>query len=295
MMKNPFSVFDFFGYVFPGAFALMAVFYFVKMWPLDFVDPMQLGEVITTVKEKLQVSEPIVSCSVFLILSYIVEHLIAYISSITVERFVIWWYGFPSEFLMKDERGFRHFFHDGVALRHNKNAHYKLEIFRTYALRVFVSLLLLPILVPTLVVKLLGCDSFLVKGLDAYLRDIILSKRKKLCERLQLPSPTHYDKVDYHRVIYHYVYENSGSHRQKMDNYVALYDFLRSLTLIFVGIFMYVMTYVFWNDCEIGPYYWWSLLGLLIVTYLFYMSFFKFYRRFTLEALMCLVSASELK
>lgn len=39
MIKNPFSVFDFFGYVFPGAFALMAVFYFVKMEPLNFTDP----------------------------------------------------------------------------------------------------------------------------------------------------------------------------------------------------------------------------------------------------------------
>lgn len=295
MMKNPFSVFDFFGYVFPGAFALMAVFYFVKMWPLDFVDPMSLEKVITTVKGWLQVSEPIVSCSVFLILSYIVGHLIAYISSITVERFVIWWYGFPSEFLMKDEGGVWYFFHDGVALRCNKNAHYKREIFRTYTLRVVVSLLLFPIFFPTIVVKMLGCDSFLVKGLDAYLRDIVLSKRKRLCEHLQLPSPAHYDKVDYHRVIYHYVYENSGSHRQKMDNYVALYDFLRSMTLIFVCIFMFVGGSAFFADTKVGVYYGWSVFGLLIVTYLFYMSFFKFYRRFTLEALMCLVSTTELK
>lgn len=295
MMKNPFSVFDFFGYVFPGAFALMAVFYFVKMEPLDFVTPMSLGEVMKTVKGWLQVSESIVSCSVFLILSYIVGHLIAYISSITVERFVIWWYGFPSEFLMKDEGGVWYFFHDGVALRRNKNAHYKREIFRTYTLRVVVSLLLFPIFVPTIVVKMLGCDSFLVKGLDAYLRDIVLSKRKRLCEHLQLPSPAHYDKVDYHRVIYHYVYENSGSHRQKMDNYVALYDFLRSMTLIFVCIFMFVGGSAFFADTKVGVYYGWSVFGLLIVTYLFYMSFFKFYRRFTLEALMCLVSTTELK
>lgn len=295
MMKNPFSVFDFFGYVFPGAFALLAIFYFVKMSPLNFVDPMPLGDVVTTVKGWLQVSEPIVSCSVFLILSYIVGHLIAYISSITIERFVIWWYGFPSEFLMKDEGGVWHFFQDGEALWRNKNAHYKMEIFRTYTLRVIVSLLLLPIFVPTLLVKMFGCDSFLIKGLDVYLRDIILSKRKIMCERLQLPSPAHYDKVDYHRVIYHYVYENSDSHRQKMDNYVALYDFLRSMTLIFVCIFMFVCGNVFFTDTKVGIYYGWSVIGLLMVTYLFYMSFFKFYRRFTLEALMCLVSASELK
>lgn len=85
MIKNPFSVFDFFGYVFPGAFALMAVFYFVKMEPLNFTDPMSLGEVIATAKGWLMVSESIVSCSVFLILSYIVGHLVAYFKKETVE------------------------------------------------------------------------------------------------------------------------------------------------------------------------------------------------------------------
>lgn len=62
----------------------MAVFYFVKMEPLNFTDPMSLGEVIATAKGWLMVSESIVSCSVFLILSYIVEHLVAYFKKETV-------------------------------------------------------------------------------------------------------------------------------------------------------------------------------------------------------------------
>ena len=294
-MKNPFSLFDFLGYIFPGAFTLLVIFYFVKMEPLDFVEPMYISDMMVTVKGWLNVSESIVSCSVFLILSYILGHLVAYISSITIEKFVIWWYGFPSEFLLTEEGRYWHVLHDGISMLRNKNYHYKSDIFRTYLLRFVVSMMLFPILIPTFFVKVLGWDDFFVKTLDAYLKDIILYKRKALSKHLNLPDSTHYDKVDYHRVIYHYVYEKADSHRQKMDIYVALYDFLRSLTLIFVGIFMYVMTYVFWNDCEIGPYYWWSLLGLLIVTYLFYMGFFKFYRRFTLEAFMCLVSISELK
>lgn len=293
-MKNPFSIFDFLGYVFPGAFALMTIFYFVKMDPLNFVNPMQLNDVITEVKGWLKVSEPIMSCSVFLILSYVVGHLVAYVSSITVERFVIWWYGFPSEFLITDEGRYWHFLHDGITMARGKNHHYLRAIFRTYFLRIVISLLLFPILVPTVFLKIFGGDIFLVKRLDAYLRDIILHKRKALFDKLSLSAPVHYERVDYHRVIYHYVYEHSGSHRQKMDNYVALYDFLRSMTLIFVGIFMYVLGYGILIDNKLGVYYYWSLAGLLIVTYLFYMSFFKFYRRFSLEAFMCLVSASEL-
>lgn len=92
-MKNPFSLFDFLGYIFPGAFTLLVIFYFVKMEPLDFVEPMYISDMMVTVKGWLNVSESIVSCSVFLILSYILGHLVAYISSITIEKFVIWWYG----------------------------------------------------------------------------------------------------------------------------------------------------------------------------------------------------------
>lgn len=292
-MKNPFSLFDFLGYIFPGAFALLVIFYFVNMEPLNFVNPMSISEMMVKVKGWLNVSESIVSCSVFLIFSYILGHLIAYISSITIEKFVIWWYGFPSEFLLTDEGRYWHVLHDGMSMVKNKNRHYVREIIRTYLLRIVVSLLLLPILVPTLCVKILGGDAFFVKTLDAYLKDIILRKRMILSKHLSLPDSSHYDKVGYHRVIYHYVYEKADSHRQKMDNYVALYDFLRSITLIFVCIFMYVMIYGVYNG-DIGAYYWYSICALSVITYLFYMGFFKFYRRFTLEAFMCLVASSEL-
>lgn len=39
----------------------------------------------------------------------------------------------------------------------------------------------------------------------------------------------------------HYVYENCQQHIAKYDNYVALYGFLRSLTLIFNLAFLYVV------------------------------------------------------
>lgn len=294
-MKNPFSIFDFLGYVFPGAFTLFSVFYFVKMNPLDFVDPMPIVDVAKTMKGWLKISEPIVSCSVFLLLSYIVGHLVAYVSSITIERFVIWWYGYPSEFLMQEKGGTWHFKNDWCSLNQNKPHHYKRQIAITYILRTLISLALLPIFIPTLLIKFLGLDGFFIKSLDPFLRDVIQKKRKTLFEQLALSTPMHYGKVDYHRVIYHYVYERSVNHRQKMDNYVALYDFLRSMTLIFVCIFMYILGYGIFSNCVMGSYFVWSIIGLLVVAYLFYMSFFKFYRRFTLEAFMCLVSTLEKK
>ena len=239
-------------------------------------------------------SETIVSCSVFLIISYIVGHLIAYLSSITIEKFVIWWFGYPSEFLLKSEGKYWHFLHDGISMAKAKKYHYKREIVRTYLLRAIVSIFLLPILIPTLIVKILGGDDFFVKNLDPYLKEIILQKRNALFQKLHLPDSSHFEKVDYHRVIYHYEYENSCNHRTKMDNYVALYDFLRAITLIFTGMFLFVAGTGLFGSNEIGLYFWIDLLVLLALSYISFMSFFKFYRRFTLEAFMCLSTDKDL-
>lgn len=293
-MKNPFSILDFLGYVFPGAFALLSVLYFIIIDPIEFCDPMNMSEMIELIGRYLNGAESIVSCSIFLIFSYVVGHLIAYLSSITVEKFLIWWYGYPSDFLLNSEGEHCHFLHDGYQMAQEKKYRYKLTIFRTYFLRIFISTLLLPIFIPTILVKVLGADSFFVKSLDPYLKDIIYQKRHALSVKLNLPDSTHYEKVDYHRVIYHYEYEHSSSHRTKMDNYVAIYDFLRSVTLIFSGAFMYILIYGMFAGSPIGLYYWLDLFVLLFISYLSFMSFFKFYRRFTLEALMCLVSDDKL-
>lgn len=294
-MKNPFSIYDFLGYVFPGAFALIIVYYFVIIDPIEFQNPMSVHEMLDLVRENFVGSESIVSCTIFLIISYVLGHIISYLSSITVERFVIWWYGYPSEFMLNHEDHHWHFFHDAIIMCHEKKYHYKRAIIRTYILRSLFSLLLLPILIPTVLFRIFGCNVFFVKKLDPYLNDIVLQKRNALAVKLNLPDASHYDKVDYYRVIYNYVYEHSSNHRQKMDNYVALYDFLRSLTLIFIGVFIYVLWSGIIVSTSIGYFYWLDLLIAMSLSCVSFMAFFKFYRKFTLEAFMCLVSDQDLR
>lgn len=299
MEKNPFSLFDFFGYVFPGAFALFVFLYFAEAMTLN-DDSLVSLECLTLVCSQtftyVEDGNALVITSIFMLLSYIVGHIIAYLSSLTIERFVIWWYGYPSEFLLK-RVGKWHVLHEGRCILKEKKHYYGVALIRTYLLRFFVGILLLPISIPTLFIKLLGCENFFTKTLDDYLIDSIMFKRKKMAEHLNLPDSTSYENVDYHRVIYHYVYENSENHRQKLDNYVALYDFLRSMTLIFDGIFVFLVIYGIVKAVSMesfGCLDWTCLLVLLCVTYLFYMSFFKFYRRFTLEAFMGLVSSTKI-
>lgn len=98
--------------------------------------------------------------------------------------------------------------------------------------------------------------------------------------------------MDFHRVVYHYEYEHQKNHAIKMDNYVALYGFLRAVTLIFNCLFIYLLFIAISTiDCDASID--WKVVRLLsfmlLLSYLFFMGFMKFYRRFTLESFMCLV------
>lgn len=101
---------------------------------------------------------------------------------------------------------------------------------------------------------------------------------------------------DTHRVIYHYMYENFPGHRAKMDNYVALYGVLRALTLIANLFILYI-----WKCqvCYLCHHLTWSMICdypymkvafMVFIQFLFFMAFMKFYRRFTLESFMCMLS-----
>lgn len=290
MEKNPFSLYDFLGYVFPGAFAIMALYYFSIIGYLEFENPMTIDEVKNLVQRKLLGAETVMSYSVFLVAAYVVGHIVAYLSSITVERFLIWWYGYPSDFLLREQRMDFYFFKEAQKMYKEKDKCWKWTLLRTYFLRLIVLMFLFPITLSSLLVRIFGGDSFFVKKLDDFLINSIYQKRHLLLNGLKLPDVNKYGSVDFHRVIYHYEYEHCEAHRKKMDNYVALYGFLRAITMLLNVIFMYVFISPFiFHEVSFGMYYYISVISLLILTYLSFMSFFKFYRRFTLEAFMCLV------
>lgn len=286
MDKNPFSLYDFMGYFFPGAFALILIYFFVE----HKIEIQNVSSLYADVADmfKFRNSEDdknftIEICFVFIVVSYIVGHFAAYLSSLTVEHFSKWLYGYPSTFLLYD-----------VAPGHywNINTAQPPAIFATKLLwRVLTALFLLPLSLGSIILsKVLGLKHFFIKKLDPYLiRNIqnsyyLLMKKKGLKGRMN-------EHVDYHRVIYHYVYEYQKQHTVKLDNYVALYGFLRSITFIFNCVSLY-FTYL-WYDNPCKDLFSLCLISYL-VTYIFFMSFIKFYRRFTLESFMCLVTDDRL-
>ena len=143
--------------------------------------------------------------------------------------------------------------------------------------------------------------TFIVRPLDEYVRNSILQKLNKLSDILCLQQPDVNSNADYHRIVMHYVYLNIETCQRKVDNYVAMYGFLRAMALIACFLFDYLLIDQIKYSCHIVKVFGmsncvinWKCIGILvvilIVANLLYMGFVKFYRRFTLENYMALLT-----
>ena len=95
MNKNPFSIYDFSGYLFPGAFALIVVKF------LTYTDnPFCFYCFMDSVRELAQSNDKLIDTVFFILLSYILGHAIAFASTLTVEQYANWRYGYPSAFIL---------------------------------------------------------------------------------------------------------------------------------------------------------------------------------------------------
>lgn len=294
MDKNPFSIHDFLGYVLPGGVALLLAYMVYKNPDTNYMTSQEFIDAIkSTIGALSKGGISTIELSVaYIIASYIVGHIVAYLSSITVERIAIWHYNYPSVFLLADERKARFCSDIREQLKNNK----KFEAYGNLVLRVIVSILLLPLTMCLLLIRYLHLDQYFIKSLDGYLKEAIKFKFDELAKYLGISEIKKTKDSDTHRVIYHYMYENFPGHRAKMDNYVALYGVLRALTLIanvfILCIWKCQVDYIYhnftWDLICTYPYI--IVFFMVLIQFLFFMAFMKFYRRFTLESFMCMVS-----
>lgn len=277
--QNPFSVYDFLGYLIPGSiliYAYLIIDYLKKKTSFE------LSEFIATFKD-LELE----GIFFFIIISYTLGHLISFASSITIEKYANWRYSYPSKYLLDIE-------HKGYWLG--------CDNWKDVVWRIIMIVFLLPcVIFDWIFGQLFGFKRFYKKSLDDLLKDMIELKINRLLDKIginKLDNPEYFDDgnangYDFHRIITHYAYENSKNHQAKMSNYVALYGFLRTLSLIFnlLTIYFFFRVYCFLEFTNV------NILILLILgglSYLSFMAFMKFYRRYTLEGLMIIVIDEEI-
>ncbi|MEP2772925.1 MAG: hypothetical protein ABJH05_12310 [Fulvivirga sp.] len=275
--QNPFSIYDFLGYLVPGStflYAIVIIDYIKECKTFDLPE-------ITTYLGGFGLD----NIFLFVIISYAVGHLISFSSSLSVELYANWRYFYPSKYLLNIE-------HKGYwrSAKHWKDILW----------RIFIAIGLMPIfLLDFILGHLLSFKNHFRKPLDRELNKLVRHKIKILLKRLGVEGVgKHNEKdeyyTDFHRLVTHYAYETSKQHQSRMSNYVALYGFLRTLCLIFNLLTWYVfLRVILWFDFNGESIV--LIVSLSITSYIFFMAFMKFYRRYTLEGFMIICVNEELK
>ncbi len=220
MKQNPFSFYDFLGYFTPGALFIYGVM-------AGFAHTQSSLSIIDFVATKLSFGKPELYIP-FVLVAYTLGHILAFISSGIIERYSIWSIGYPSKYLL--DIGSPGYF--------DVEKHKVLRV----SIRVVVAVFLAPISILDLLLgKILGFRDLYAKSLDRLLAHVITLKVTAIMQQhagLKEPSgDTNVRQADFFRYVYHYAVEHAPNHLPKMQNYVALYGFLRTLTLLVVVFF----------------------------------------------------------
>lgn len=271
--QNPFSVYDFLGYFIPGA--LLIYLYLIIKYLRTLQTDFTIDKFLNSNKE-LQIDQLLF----FIILSYSLGHLVNFCSSQSIEKYSIWRYGYPSKYLLKRD----------------SELYWKKNTKTGYLSRVALPIMIFPISFYDLVFgEVLNFKKLYTKSLDALLIKKVNFKAKNLNDHLfnNIGDSDETEDHDFFRIISHYTYENSKNHQARLSNYVALYGFLRTLTLISVVAFWFCLYHILrYNNCHIT---WITLAIVGLLSYLFFMAFMKFYRRYTLEGLMLIAIDEDLE
>jgi hypothetical protein len=273
--QNPFSLYDFLGYFTPGAvflYGLVAVanrFFGYKLHESFTAQGFNGGE--TTVA--------------LVLLAYILGHSLSFLSSVIVEKFSIWMHGYPSKYLLNSK-------HCGYLKNKGKDGEEEDLDSMPKVIRGLVWLFMLPVAVLDKVLgDWLNARNVYVKVLDDGLSQIILEKSEAL---LADKSDLHELPDDFFRFVTHYALVNSEHHITSLKNYVALYGFTRTMTFLCILAFWGSLFVVSFSGSESNV-----MKTILVVSipfsYIYYMAFNKFNRRFTLEAFMALAVNYEKK
>ena len=301
MKQNPFSLYDFLGYLIPGSTLIYIIFIIEK---LGGETELELNIIFSTIlKYKFQE----ISFH-FVIISYALGHILSFLSSITIEKYGNWQYGYPSKYILGYVK--KSFW---VVENEPTNYNENIDIFeksntkkerRMRNLGRFILILLLSpfVVIDFIVGQKMNFKNFYQKGLDAYLTKVLKEKVVLLINTLGFSQTNKIEendlkKYDFHRIVTHYSFENCKEHQFRMVNYVALYGFLRNLVLIFIITSWYYFilslhSINFENSINITM----ILINILIMilSYISFMAYMKFYRRYTLEGLMLILVDREI-
>ncbi len=276
MNQNPFSFYDFLGYLIPGGFFILLMYFCGLTFDLDIV--IDLTELL---RGQSQIFG-ILNYGSIVIISYIAGHFISITSAFFIEKYMNEELQYPSEYLFNKLSDDKKNVLTPSSDKQNEDTKRKIK----YCI---IKVMLFPIIPwdyatqklcysQSLPFQLANTTWLMIK--EGY------EKKFRIDDKLLNIRTGLHD--DLFRLAYHYVYEFSNQHQTKIQNYVALYGFCRNICLVFVITFWISFLTLIYRAIEGGAVSYISISTLLsfFFVYVFYVGFVKFYRQYTLEVLM---------
>ncbi|ENM3183038.1 hypothetical protein AB7B43_003562, partial [Salmonella enterica subsp. enterica serovar Johannesburg] len=234
MNQNPFSFYDFLGYLIPGGFFILLMYFCGLTFDLDIV--VDLTELL---KGQSQIFGVLNYASI-VIISYIAGHFISITSAFFIEKYMNEKLGYPSQYL------FNKLSDDLEIVCTPSCCEQDEDIKRKIKYRI-IKAVLLPITPWDYATQKLCYSQSLPFQLANTTWQIIKDGYEKKFrldnELLKVGTGLHDDLF---RLAYHYVYEFSNQHQSKIQNYVALYGFCRNICLVFIITFwISFLTFIF--------------------------------------------------
>jgi len=264
--QNPFSLYDFLGYLLPGALFLHS---------LSIIFPQAFSALLDSSLLSLPSTYQI---ALTLIAAYLGGHIIGVISSYTIETSYIRKNGHPSRKLLK---------HEEVK---KENTHRAIN--RLWDFQIFLAESISKILANN--------PSFKAKALDDHLIEMIERKINHYFEKDHKSSfSNEIFKDEYFHHIYHYCVEHSNNHLPKIQNYVALYGLMRNAACVCLitawGLLCTSLNFKidltdspsFGKLCfSLSTHNIYLAIAYLTAYSIMYLGFTKFYRRYSSEVIM---------
>lgn len=260
--QNPFSLYDFLGYLIPGAL-LLYFFCLIIPEPLESLLSTQIKSIAITYQAALT-----------LIAAYMLGQLLGVASSFTLEKSYIRKHGYPSRKLL------------GHKPTGESRPTKKIEFF--WDTHISIAEKFSKLIVPD--------QSLSANTLEKPVIDIIENKIKDYFVKHHRAKDTdEILKIEYFHHIYHYCVESSPNHLSKIQNYVALYGLMRNTAYVCVisawgivinsGYFFAIAlsqskTPSFSIEKSI------AFFALIAIFSIFYLGFSKFYKRYSTEVIM---------
>lgn len=293
--SRPFTLYDFIGYFTPGALFLLIFYYFIKTTNNDLLAVLQSYDYHT------------LTCIVsMIIISYILGHMLNYLSSISIEKYAIWMYGKPCHFLLVGTPSLRSYFHknkdnctkvNSSLLDDNlkKIIHYqqgkfnaKKALWLSRAWRTVLFFVILPVSsLDCLIGRGLKLKLFYTNPASDIYANSIINKLSCLFKKLNIEFST---DIDIFKIVLTYYLNRSNVFKSRSDSCRAIYGFARTLSFVFSVISWF---YIGLSIFGYIPFSVLILSLLLLSSYVFYMTFMKYYRRYAFEGFLYLLVDEE--